>query len=176
MTPAAGTGRPGRYSVYDWTMAIRSAGILLYRFVDGRLEVMLVHPGGPFWQHKDTGAWSIPKGLCEGDESPLETAKREFREETGFEAAGEFIDLGELKQPSGKIVHAWALGQDMDTSRIVSNTFSLEWPRNSGRVKDYPEVDRGEWFGIDMARERLLQGQLGFLDRLLASIGWRPVR
>lgn len=154
-------------------MKLRSAGILLYRFTAGRLEVMLVHPGGPYWAHKDAGAWTIPKGLCEADETPLEAARREFREETGFEAVGEFIALGELKQRSGKIVHAWAVEQDVDTSRIVSNTFSLEWPRNSGVINEYPEVDRGQWFGVDEARKKILCGQAGFVDRLLHVVSRR---
>lgn len=147
-------------------MTIRSAGILLYRFVGGRLEVMLVHPGGPYWANKDDGAWSLPKGLCEENESLLETAKREFREETGFEADGTFISLGELKQPSGKIVHAWAVEQDADPARLVSNTFRLEWPSGSGALHEYPEVDKGQWFGIDEARKKIARGQVEFIDRL----------
>lgn len=151
-------------------MSVRSAGILLYRFAAGRLEVLLVHPGGPYWAHKDAASWTIPKGLCEANESPLDAAKREFREETGFEANGSFIELGALKQPSGKIVHAWAVEQDLDTSRLVSNTFSLEWPRGSGVINVYPEVDQGQWFGIEQAREKLLRGQLEFVERLLRVV------
>lgn len=148
-------------------MSLHSAGILLYRFAAGRLEVMLVHPGGPYWMNKDEGAWTLPKGLCEADETLLEAAQREFREETGFEAAGMSISLGEIKQPSGKIVHAWAVEQDVDTSLLTSNTFSLEWPRNSGVMNEYPEVDKGQWFGVEEARKKILRGQAEFIDRLV---------
>lgn len=151
-------------------MSVRSAGILLYRFNEGNLQVMLVHPGGPFWAKKDDGAWSIPKGIYEEGENPLAAAKREFQEETGQEVDGDFIDLGELKQPSRKIVQAWALEHDFDTSKIISNTFSLEWPPKSGAVREYPEVDRGRWFNIQKAREKILKGQLEFLDRLVEKI------
>lgn len=151
-------------------MSVRSAGILLYRFNEGNLQVMLVHPGGPFWAKKDNGAWSIPKGIYEEGENPLAAAKREFQEETGQEVDGDFIDLGELKQPSRKIVQAWALEHDLDTSRIISNTFSLEWPPKSGAVREYPEVDRGRWFNVQEAREKILKGQLEFLDRLVEKI------
>lgn len=151
-------------------MSVCSAGILLYRFNEGNLQVMLVHPGGPFWAKKDDGAWSIPKGIYEEGENPLAAAKREFQEETGQEVDGDFIDLGELKQPSRKIVQAWALEHDLDTSRIISNTFSLEWPPKSGAVREYPEVDRGRWFNVQEAREKILKGQLEFLDRLVEKI------
>jgi predicted NUDIX family NTP pyrophosphohydrolase len=117
-------------------MSVHSAGIILFRFKNEKLEVMLVHPGGPFWAKKDDGAWSIPKGLFEENENPLDAAKREFKEETGYEVGGEFIELGELKQPSRKIVHAWALEKDIDETKIVSNTFTLEWPKNSGNIKE----------------------------------------
>jgi predicted NUDIX family NTP pyrophosphohydrolase len=148
-------------------MSVHSYGILLFRHTDGGLQVMLVHPGGPFWAGKDAGAWSIPKGLPEGDEPALETARREFREETGFEVDGEFLELGALRQPSGKTVHAWALESDLDASRIRSNTFTLEWPRNSGTYREYPEIDAGRWFSLTEAREKINRGQAGFLDRLL---------
>ncbi len=151
-------------------MAVKSAGILLYRFKDGQLQVMLVHPGGPFWTKKDKGAWSIPKGICEEDEVAIEAAKREFREETGFDIDGSFIDLGELRQSSGKIVHAWALEGDLDTGKIKSNTFQMEWPRGSGRIRQYPEIDKGEWFSIDVAKEKIVKGQRGFLERLLEKL------
>ncbi len=154
-------------------MAVKSAGILLYRFKDGQLQVMLVHPGGPFWTKKDKGAWSIPKGICEEDEVAIEAAKREFREETGFDIDGSFIDLGELRQSSGKIVHAWALEGDLDTGKIKSNTFQMEWPRGSGRIRQYPEIDKGEWFSIDVAKEKIVKGQRGFLKRLLEELSDR---
>ena len=131
---------------------------------------MLAHPGGPFWAKRDEGAWSIPKGLLEENEDPLEGAKREFREETGHAVEGAFIDLGELKQPSRKIVHAWAIEGDLDTDAIESNTFALEWPRNSGHVSEYPEIDRAEWFEIGQARTKISKGQAGFIDRLVEAV------
>ncbi len=150
-----------------------SGGILLFRFREDRLQVLLVHPGGPFWIRKDEGAWSIPKGLFEEDESPLEAAKREFREETGFEAEGEFIELGVQKQPSRKIVHAWALEMDLDETKVVSNRFTLEWPKKSGITREYPEIDRAYWFDIDQARMKVQKGQLVFIDRLIELLGRR---
>ena len=151
-------------------MSVQSAGILLFRFKNKMLEVMLVHPGGPFWVNKDLGAWSIPKGLIEENEQPLEAAKREFTEETSFEVNGDFIELGALKQPSKKIVHAWALEKDIDTTKIVSNSFELEWPKHSGQIKTYPEIDRGAWFGIKEAKLKMSAGQVKFLERLIKSI------
>jgi len=155
-------------------MMVHSGGILLFRHLAGRLQVMLVHPGGPFWAKKDAGAWSIPKGLFEENEGPLEAAKREFAEETGFSAEGEFIELGELTQPSNKIVHAWALESDLDTTEIKSNTFTLEWPPNSGHVEDYPEIDKGQWFDIDVAKRKITKGQVGFIDRLIDRLRYVP--
>ena len=147
-------------------MTVHSYGILLYRHHGERLQVMLVHPGGPFWAGRDAGAWSIPKGLPEANEAALESARREFLEETGFEVDGEFLELGTLRQPSGKTVHAWALEHDLDTSRICSNTFTLEWPPRSGRQQEFPEVDRAAWFTLTAAREKIIKGQVGFLDEL----------
>ncbi len=155
-------------------MSVHSAGILLFRYKNSHLEVMLVHPGGPFWAKKDDGAWSIPKGLFEEGETPLEVAKREFNEETGFDIDGEFIELGELKQPSRKIVHAWALEKDLDVTKIESNTFELEWPRNSGNVREYPEIDRGQWFSINQAKKKILKGQVGFIDALIEKLEYSP--
>jgi len=151
-------------------MSLQSAGILCYRYRDQVLEVFLVHPGGPFWAKRDTGAWSIPKGLIEAGEDPLAAARREFFEETGFEAGGEFVALGQLQQHSKKIVHAWAVQMDLDASQVKSNTFGLEWPKGSGQVRDYPEVDKGEWFELAEAREKIYQGQEAFLDRLLEHL------
>jgi len=134
------------------------------------IEVLLVHPGGPFWRNKDGGAWSIPKGEYAATEDPLGAAKREFEEETGTRPEGEFIALGDRRQPGGKIVRAWALAGDLDPTRIRSNSFSLEWPPKSGKMREFPEVDRAEWFSIDAAREKILKGQAGFLDQLAALL------
>ena len=152
-------------------MTVHSYGILLYRYVAGELQVLLVHPGGPFWEGKDLGAWSIPKGMGEAGEAPLDAARREFSEETGTAVDGDFIPLGELRMKSGKIVHAWALQGGLDVDRIRSNTFTLEWPRHSGRLGEYPEIDEGRWFPIDEARQRMSVSQLGFLERLLDRLG-----
>ena len=143
-----------------------SAGILLYRLQNGEAEVFLVHPGGPFWAKKDEGAWSIPKGEYEVGEDPLEVAQREFLEETGFEFDGPLHPLTALKQPSGKTISAWAMEGDVDATALTSNTFTLEWPPKSGKVREFPEVDRGAWFDLPTARIKLLAGQRGFLDQL----------
>ncbi len=147
-----------------------SAGILLFRLPQKALEVFLAHPGGPFFAHKDDGVWSIPKGLCEDDEDLLETAKREFQEETGFAVDGAFIALGSLRLPSRKLVHAWALEKDVDAAGMISNTFAMEWPRHSGQVREYPEMDRAAWFPVAQARIKIAPGQAEFLDRLVARI------
>jgi predicted NUDIX family NTP pyrophosphohydrolase len=143
-----------------------SAGILLYRQTFGQVEVFLVHPGGPFWTKKDEGAWSIPKGEYEESEDALAVAKREFHEETGFEVCGECVPLVPLRQPSGKLISAWAVAGDVDAGAIRSNTFALEWPPKSGRIRDYPEVDRAAWYDLPRARTKLLPGQRPFLDQL----------
>ncbi len=143
-----------------------SAGLVVYRIQEGRLEIFLVHPGGPFWARKDAGAWSIPKGEFIDPEDPLEAARREFREETGHEIDGSFLPLTPRKQAGGKTVHAWAVQGDIDPERVRSNTFTMEWPRGSGRQKEFPEVDRAEWFEVEEARRRILPGQAGFLDEL----------
>ena len=155
-------------------MSVHSGGILLYRYREDRLQVMLVHPGGPLWAKKDEGAWSIPKGLFEPHEGPLDAARREFREETGVAVDGAFIELGELKQSSGKVIHAWAVEGDMDTAQIESNTFALEWPKHSGLLREYPEIDRGGWFDVEVARKKLVKGQAEFLDRLIERLGSVP--
>ena len=145
-----------------------SAGLLMYRKRNGRLEVFLVHPGGPFWAKKDIGAWSIPKGEYKGDEDPLDAARREFREETGFVVEGHFEHLGEVKQTGGKIVTAWAIEGDCDPRDLISNTCQIEWPPRSGRLLEFPEVDSGRWFLLQDARQYILKSQAPFLDRLSA--------
>ena len=148
-------------------MAKKSAGLLLYRKVAGSTEVFLVHPGGPFWAKKDDGAWSIPKGeLAEGEEA-LEAAKREFQEETGFEVKGRFEALEPVKQAGGKIVYAWAIEGDIDSSGIRSNNFSMEWPPGSKKIREFPEVDRGGWFALATARQKILTGQSPLLEELV---------
>ncbi len=150
------------------TVAKRSAGILLYRRTPA-IEVLLVHPGGPFWAKKDLGAWSIPKGEHDDAEDAQACALREFEEETGTKpASGQLDALGEVRQKSGKVVQAWALEGDLDATAIRSNTFELEWPPRSGRVREFPEVDRAEWFALDEARERINPAQAAFLERLQA--------
>ena len=152
-------------------MPKRSAGILLYRVADGAVEVLLVHPGGPFWARRDAGVWSIPKGEYEDGDDPRVCALREFEEETGTALPpGELTDLGELKQKSGKLVRAFAAEGDLDTDTVASNTFEMEWPPRSGRMAEFPEVDRAAWFGIEEARDKLVPAQTGFLDRLIERI------
>ena len=147
--------------------AKRSAGILLHRHRDGAHEVLLVHPGGPFWAKKDAGAWSIPKGEYEEGEDARACALREFAEELGSAPPdGELVDLGEIRQRGGKVVAAWALAGDADADAIHSNTFSMEWPPRSGTMREFPEVDRAAWFSLDEARERILPAQAPLLDRL----------
>jgi len=152
-------------------MPKKSAGLLLFRQDGEGLEVLLVHPGGPFWAKKDEGAWSIPKGEFEDAEDPLSAARREFEEETGARPDGEFIALQPLKQAGGKTVFAWAVREDFDPAKLLSSTFSMEWPPRSGRHREFPEVDRAGWFGIEAARRKILKGQAGFLDQLLALAG-----
>jgi predicted NUDIX family NTP pyrophosphohydrolase len=147
-------------------MPKKSAGLLLYRKVRGTMEVFLVHPGGPFWVNRDDGAWSIPKGEFNEGEAPLDAAKREFREETGLVAEGEFQPLNPVRQKSGKIVYAWAVHLDLNAAAVKSNLFSMEWPRGSGRMQEFPEIDRVDWFKINLARRKILKGQLGLLDQL----------
>jgi len=151
-------------------MPKRSAGLMMYRRRNHEIEVFLVHPGGPFWSKKDLGAWSIPKGEYLEGEEPLAAAMREFEEETGFSPQGNFIGLGDLKQPGGKMVTAWAFEGDCDPAQLKSNTFLMEWPPRSGRQIEVPEVDRGCWYAIEDARQRLLPGQRAFLDRLLEAV------
>jgi predicted NUDIX family NTP pyrophosphohydrolase len=150
-------------------MAKISAGILLFRRRPPDLEVMLVHPGGPFWAKKDLGAWSIPKGLADEGEDLLAAANREFLEETGATVEGEFLDLGAHKQPGGKIVVAWAHESEFDPALLKSNTFAIEWPPRSGKTAEFPEVDRAAWFSIDEALEKINKGQKPIIAALKAS-------
>ena len=147
-------------------MAKRSAGLLMYRSRDGVPEVFLAHPGGPFWAKKDLGSWTIPKGEYEPDETPLEAARREFGEETACPSEGDLLPLTPLRQPSGKIIAAWAFQGDCDAEASRSNTFSMEWPPVSGRRVEFPEVDRAGWFGLEEAKEKIIPGQVGFLEEL----------
>jgi len=149
-------------------MARRSAGILLHRSGSEGREVLLVHPGGPFWAARDAGAWSIPKGEYDDGEEPLGCALREFEEELGsaLEHAGELVELGEVRQRNRKLVSAWAAEGDLDASAVRSNTFTMEWPPRSGRRQEFPEIDRAEWFPLPRAREKLIEAQTAFLDRL----------
>jgi predicted NUDIX family NTP pyrophosphohydrolase len=150
-------------------MPKRSAGLLLFRG-STHLELFLVHPGGPFWARKDDGAWSLPKGEYSDPERPLEAAKREFQEETGITVDGDFLPLGELRQPGGKLITAWALEKDVDPNLVESNLFSMEWPPKSGKTQQFPEVDRAAWFPISQARTKLLKGQLAFINRLTKKL------
>lgn len=147
-----------------------SAGVLLYRTRDGVVEVLIAHPGGPFWARKDSGAWSIPKGEYTDGEDPWAAAQREFAEELGLSVpSGARLELGQLKQSGGKVVSAFAVRGDLDVADARSNTFELEWPKGSGRLREFPEVDRVDWFSVAQARGKLLKGQLAFLDRLMAD-------
>lgn len=149
----------------------RSAGLLLYRDGPGGREVLLVHPGGPFWTRRDQGAWSIPKGTYGSDETPLAAAKREFEEELGTPPPeGDFLDLGEITQKGGKHVRAWGVAGDLDVSKATSNTFAVEWPPRSGQFRQVPEVDRAEWFSPAAAREKINPAQVELIDRLEALL------
>ncbi len=153
-----------------------SAGLLVYRKSSTDLEVLLVHPGGPFWAKKDEGAWSIPKGEIEEGEEPLQVAIREFQEETGKTIAGKLQSMEPLRQPGGKLVYAWAIEGDFDPSEFRSNTFDLEWPPKSGRRQEFPEVDRAAWFPIEAAMIKILHGQQGFITQLLALLNLDHIR
>src|SRR4051812_29166220 len=176
-TPRGGPGSPGpplarprraARRIERRMAAKRSAGILLHRTRDNAREVLLVHPGGPFWARKDAGAWSIPKGEYEDGEDARACAMREFGEEIGSPAPeGDLVELGEVRQKSGKVVTAWALEGDADADDITSNTFALEWPPRSGKTQEFPEIDRAQWFSLDEARERILPAQAPLLDRLV---------
>ena len=152
--------------------ARRSAGILVFRRTARGVEVLIGHMGGPFWARKEEAAWSVPKGEYEPDEDPLAAARREFVEELGLPVpAGELLDLSDVRQPSGKVVTVWAVEGDLDPADVVPGMFELEWPTGSGRMREFPELERVEWCGLDLARERLVKGQRVFLDRLAQRLG-----
>ncbi|HEX4701162.1 MAG TPA: NUDIX domain-containing protein [Pseudonocardiaceae bacterium] len=145
----------------------RSAGILLFRRSAGRIEVLIGHMGGPLWARKDAGGWSVPKGEYQADETPEAAARREFQEELGLPVpTGDLVDLGSLRQSTGKVVTLWAMEADLDPGAVVPGTFEMEWPKGSGVVREFPEIDRVAWFDLDVAREKLVKGQRAFLDRL----------
>jgi predicted NUDIX family NTP pyrophosphohydrolase len=148
-----------------------SAGLLLFRKSPAGLEVFLAHPGGPFWQNRDAGAWTIPKGSINPGETPLDAARREFEEETGITSTGPYLELGSVKQKGGKVVHAWACEGDADPDTVTSNATTMEWPRGSGRLLTFPEVDRCAWFGLRLARDRINEAQRELLDRLERLVG-----
>ena len=148
-------------------MTVESAGLVLYRLRDGKAEVLLVHPGGPFWKRRDEGAWSIPKGEILPGESRLDVARREFQEELGLPPpGGDLTPLGSVRQAGGKVVHAWAALGDVDVTRVSSDTFAMEWPPRSGKMQEFPEVDKAAWFDLASARRMILAAQSTFLDRL----------
>jgi predicted NUDIX family NTP pyrophosphohydrolase len=151
-----------------------SAGLLLYRRPSGRLEVFLAHPGGPFWHNRDAGAWTIPKGVAEVGEDTLAAACREFQEETGVRPIGPFLPLGSIRQKAGKVVHAWAWEGDADPDHVTSNTMQTEWPRGSGRLFTFPEVDRCAWFDLKSAREKINPAQVELIDRLELALSTPP--
>lgn len=152
---------------------IRSAGLLMFRRGPGGLEVLLAHPGGPFWARRDEAAWTLPKGEIVPGEDPLAAARREFLEETGLASGPPFLPLGELRQKSGKRISAWAFEGDADPAALVSNRFDMEWPPRSGRLQSFPEIDRIAWFGPDEARRKLIAGQAPFIDALERSLAMR---
>ena len=154
---------------------LQSAGILLFRRAGSGVEVLIAHMGGPFWQRRDAGAWSVPKGEYGPDEEPVAAARREFAEELGMPVpAGDLVELGSVRQQSGKVVTIWAVEGDVDPAAVVPGTFELEWPKGSGTIQAFPEVDRVEWFGVEQARDKLVAGQRAFLDRLTERLGTQP--
>jgi len=151
-------------------MAKKSAGLLLYRFINSSPEVLLVHPGGPFWVNKDLGAWSVPKGEFDQDEEPLTAAIREVKEELGIDVSGDFIELMPAKQKSGKIIYTWGVAHNFNPEDIISNTFELEWPPKSGKTIVIPEVDRASWFNIEDAKRKIIPAQIPIIDDLLEKV------
>ncbi|MBU5612802.1 NUDIX domain-containing protein [Geomonas azotofigens] len=151
-------------------MPKQSAGLIMYRVMNGEPELLLVHPGGPFWAQKDLGAWSIPKGEYLPGEDPFQVARREFREETGLAPEGEFQELSEIRQAGGKRVKAWAFAGDWDPAGLTSNSFTMEWPPRSGRQAEFPEVDRAAWFTVAQARERILPSQIPLIDQVTSLL------
>ena len=151
---------------------VRSAGVLLWRRRDGEVEVLIGHMGGPFWACKDDGGWSLPKGEHGREEEPSAAARREFEEELGLPLpAGDLVPLGDVRASSGKVLTAWAVEGDLDVDAVRPGTFPLEWPPRSGRVQEFPEIDRAAWVTVDVARSKLVKGQVPLLDRLLATLG-----
>lgn len=159
-----------RIAILTLGMAKQSAGILLYRRKGKQLEVFLAHPGGPFWVKKDMGSWSVPKGEYLEGEEPLQAAIREFEEETGYRPSGDFIQLSTIRQKGHKTVHCWAVTGDLDADSIVSNQFEIEWPPRSGKMRTFPEIDRAAWFSISIAREKINERQVSFIDELVKCI------
>jgi predicted NUDIX family NTP pyrophosphohydrolase len=159
------------YALGTWNTSdavpVLSAALMIYRGTGDSLEVFLVHPGGPYWARKDDGAWSLPKGLVEEGELPLAAAQREFQEETGFvPPAGAYLDLGDVRLPSGKVVRAWAVAADVNPAQMKSNVFRLEWPPRSGVYREFPEADRGDYFPVEAAKRKLHPAQANFVERL----------
>ena len=154
-------------------MPKKSAGILLFRIISNEPEVLLVHPGGPFYVKKDLGSWSIPKGEFNDDEEPLHAAIRELQEETGLKVTGDFIELNPIKQKSGKLVFAWALKKDVDVSKIISNNFEMEWPPKSGKQQAFPEIDKAAWFDLETAKQKILLSQIELINDLEHKMNWK---
>jgi predicted NUDIX family NTP pyrophosphohydrolase len=152
-----------------------SAGLMMYRYTSGQLQVLLAHPGGPFFKNKDAGVWTIPKGEVEPGEDMLETARREFEEETRIAASGPFLELAPVIQKGGKVVHAWAFQGDCDPAAIVSNVFKLEWPPRSGQWKQFPEIDRAEFFDCATAKKKINHAQVALIEQLETSLNDQPV-
>lgn len=157
-------------------MAEHSGGILAYKYINGRLLVMLAHPGGPYWAKKDEAAWSIPKGLQGKNETILETAKREFQEETGCKIEADLLELGTIKQPSKKQVTIFAIEMEINVNKVKSNLFEMEWPPKSGSIQKFPENDRAQWFTLEEAKKKIFKGQKGFLDKLAKSLNYQEVK